>query len=161
MKLTGIQVKALFLLFVFSVNIAVGFACSVGLDMGFNSSHHDEQSPAVVEGSHAHKPAHPKSHTHSTAHSDDNDKRVNNDKQPAKNEDNCCDDIVIKFAQLDKSCTSIYSLIHAGFVTVYEISSFNADILTTHKAEVSVKYFVRNYHPPIPDIRTSIHSFQI
>lgn len=36
----AIQYKALFLLVTFSMNTVVGFACSMGVDMGFNSHHH-------------------------------------------------------------------------------------------------------------------------
>ena len=35
------QLKALFLLLVFSLNTLAGFACSVGVNMGYNSNHHE------------------------------------------------------------------------------------------------------------------------
>ena len=56
----SIQLKAAFLLIVFSLNTVVGFACSVGLEMGFNSSHHQEEKAAIT-----HK--HDNSHQHDDA----------------------------------------------------------------------------------------------
>ena len=38
-----IKYKALFLLATFSLNTVVGFACSLGIDMGFNSGHHHHE----------------------------------------------------------------------------------------------------------------------
>ena len=35
------QLKAAFLLMVFMLNIVTGFACCMGVDMGFNSHHHE------------------------------------------------------------------------------------------------------------------------
>ena len=43
----SIQLKAAFLLVVFGLNTLVGFACAVGVDMSFNSSHHDEEAIEV------------------------------------------------------------------------------------------------------------------
>ena len=39
-KNSSIQLKAAFLLIVFALNTVLGFACSMGLDMGYNKSHH-------------------------------------------------------------------------------------------------------------------------
>ena len=36
-KTRSIQIKAAFLLVVFAFNIFVGFACGLGIDMGFNA----------------------------------------------------------------------------------------------------------------------------
>jgi hypothetical protein len=48
------KIIASFLLTIFSVNTVVGFACSVGIDMGFNSKHHhDEESTEAVVHIHA------------------------------------------------------------------------------------------------------------
>ena len=44
----SIQLKAAFLLLVFAFNTLIGFACAIGIDMGFNSSnHHDEEATEV------------------------------------------------------------------------------------------------------------------
>jgi hypothetical protein len=49
MKLSRtIQLKAVFLLAVFTLNTMVGFACAVGLDMGFNSKHHHHKDDTIT-----------------------------------------------------------------------------------------------------------------
>lgn len=68
-----IQLKAIFLLAVFTLNTLVGFACAVGLDMGFNSKHHHHKEGTVV-------------HHH----------------EDAEQKTNCCNDEAILFSQLDK-----------------------------------------------------------
>ena len=41
-----IQLKAALLLLVFGLNTIIGFACAVGVDMGFNTSHHHNNGTA-------------------------------------------------------------------------------------------------------------------
>ena len=53
----SIQLKAAFLLIVFSLNTVIGFACAVGLDMGFNSHHHCQENAIKTEGNHHHDEA--------------------------------------------------------------------------------------------------------
>jgi len=43
-----IQLKAVFLLAVFILNTMVGFACAVGMDMGFNSKHHHHKEGTTL-----------------------------------------------------------------------------------------------------------------
>ena len=157
MNLTGIQVKALILIFVFSVNTAVGFACSVGLDMGFNSHHHDDESKLTEDISHSHTHKHTSGTEHSYAAGSHHDK-----KDTGEEKDDCCNQDVFKFNQLDKTCAqSLSSLFTTVFFTVFVSSFYNTDVLATSKTTASNKYFVRNYHPPILDIRIAIQSFQI
>ena len=49
---TSIKIKATLLITVFSLNSVFGFACSMGLDMGYNKSHHTEE--AIEVSVHAH-----------------------------------------------------------------------------------------------------------
>jgi len=157
------RIKALFLLAVFSFNTVVGFACSVGVDMGFNSKHHhgDEPTEAV-----AHIHADGKKHIHyekKNAHdhnkSHHHDEPLNHHKDGG-DKDNCCNDQVLKFEQLDKSVPNGINLIHpiflnAFFDVYYSVPLPSLDIVK------DIKQFVRSYHPPISDIRISIQSFQI
>jgi Cu/Ag efflux protein CusF len=48
-KSISIQLKAAFLIIVFSMNTVIGFACAIGLDMGFNSKHHHEDDEEATE----------------------------------------------------------------------------------------------------------------
>ena len=74
---------------------------------------------------------------------------------------NCCNENVIKFLSVDKSfpeCLSIFNAI--SFTTL--ISYFdNRDILNISGLSANTRYFARGHHPPIPDIRIAIQSFQI
>ena len=96
-KIKSIQLKAAFLVIVFSLNTVIGFACTVGLDMGFNSHHHEESAIEVSENHHQDK-----SHHHDEA--DVHHHQTNNDK------DNCCNNEVMKFQQVDKAVASSITL---------------------------------------------------
>src|SRR5690349_21226508 len=102
----SILVRAAFLLVVFSMNTVVGFACSVGVDMGFNSKHHDveEATEAVV---HVHNDG--KKHFHHEK-KESHDKSKGHDEASSKHKSgndndngNCCNDKVKSFQQLDKA----------------------------------------------------------
>jgi len=144
----SIQFKAAFLLIVFSLNTVIGFACAVGLDMGFNSHHHEE-SAIEVSGNHHHD----KFHHHDEA--DIHHHKANN------NKDNCCNDEVIKFQQVDKNVATSFSLSSPVFFTSFLASFYHIDLLSSNNRISTIKYFVRRHHPPIPDIRIAIQSFQI
>jgi hypothetical protein len=143
-----IQLKAAFLLIVFSLNTIIGFACAVGLNMGFNSHHHEQSAIEATENHH-----HDKSHHHDEA--DVSHQKTNNDK------DNCCNDEVMKFQQVDKNIATSFSLISPVFFTSFLASFYHIDLLSSNDRISTIKYFVRRHHPPIPDIRIAIQSFQI
>lgn len=158
-KNRSIQLKAAFMLFVFSLNTAVGFACAVGVDMGFNSKgHHDEPlAPAV----HVH--ANGKKHVHNKDKGHTHDKKGHSHATAPESEDNCCKGKVVKLEQSDKSrpvsivglvIPKAYPVLQASFYQ-FNVSIYKPDI------EKDVKQFVRCHHPPIPDIRIAIQSFQI
>ena len=149
----SIQVKAAFLLLVFSLNTIVGFACAAGLDMGFNSKHHhhhddDEVSPTKV--THHHEGV---KHHH--------DEELNNKNNKSTDDDNCCNKGVIKFSELDKLLTHV---VNAGIeipVIFVFLHSFYLPYLaplakTTKQIQVARRCYFNS-----PDIRVSIQSFQI
>lgn len=145
----SIQAKAAFLLLVFALNTVVGFACSVGLNMGFNTRHHHTEA-ITTNTRHHHDKA---DHHHTEADKDHHSK---------DSKDNCCKDKVVKFAQVDKAVPqSSGTGINPVFFTAFVASFFDFDISFASKAIPNVKYFVRSYHPPIPDIRIAIQSLQI
>ena len=154
----SIQLKAAFLLIVFFLNTIVGFACAVGIDMGFNSTHHHDEE--VTETS-AHVHAGEKKHIHhneATKHQNEADNEHHKSKD---NKDNCCNDMVTQIAQFDKSVPYSLSVINPIFFITFVSLFYNSDILFSSQVTPSVKYFVRNYHPPIPDLRIAIQSFLI
>ena len=82
--------RALFLLTVFSLNTVAGFACSVGVDMGYNTKHHPHEKDGHSSG-HTHK------HKHNHVH-----KPATGFKLTAAKDD-CCSDHVNDFARLEKA----------------------------------------------------------
>ncbi len=155
-KLIIIQLKAAFLMIVFSLNTIIGFACAVGIDMGFNSSHHqDKEATEVV----VHVHADGTNHVHHDAKHHDGS---GNDRHKKGDKDNCCNNKVIKFNEVDKSAShSLTASISPIFFTTFLASFYRINILYTSYIDTGIKYFVRSYHPPIPDIRIAIQSFQI
>lgn len=160
---TPIQLKAAFLLIVFALNTVVGFACSVGVDLDFNSKHHQQNSTEAL--AHIHKDG--KKHIHhgkklsnvqETSHKHHKSEKF----EKTKNEEgNCCTEKVKEFHQLDKSVplsqNIIPPVVFAALTTVY----FNILFFPHTNIVRDIKPFVRSYHPPIPDIRITIQSFQI
>lgn len=197
---TSIKLKAAFLLVVFATNTIVGFACSLGLDMGYNSKHHGEDAAteAVVHihkdgkkhihyekkksnnTDNSHQPGEKKatkavvhihkdaerhlhnekkeSHRHDKSHTHD---EANNAEQSKKDKDNCCTDEVKNFQQIDKSIPNSVNIIHPVFFTAFVAAYYDITLLSHTNVVRDIKPFVRNHHPPIPDIRIAIQSFQI
>ncbi len=144
----SIQFKAAFLLIAFSLNTVVGFACAVGLDMGFNSHHHEENE-IEASGNHRHDKSHHPGEVVVHHH------RAGNDK------DNCCNGGVMKFQKLDKALSSSINTINPVFSNAFVTAFLNIGILSSSTEISGTKYFVLSHHPPIPDIRIAIQSFQI
>ena len=93
-KSISIQLKATFLLIVFSMNTVIGFACAMGVDMGFNSKHHHDEDEEVTETS-VH--VNGKEHQHH-----DEETKHHHDSKGDSEKDDCCHDKVIKLQNLDK-----------------------------------------------------------
>lgn len=154
----SIQLKAAFLLIVFFLNTIVGFACAVGIDMGFNSTHHHDEE--VTETS-AHIHAGEKKHIHHNEATKHHDEADNEHHKSKDNKDNCCNDMVTQIVQLDKSVPHFLSVINPIFFITFVSLFYNSEILFSSQGAPSIKYFVRNFHPPIQDLRIAIQSFLI
>jgi hypothetical protein len=155
----SILLNAAFLLIVFSVNTIIGFACAVGIDMGFNATHHhDEEGVEVAQ--HVHSAG--EKHMHHNGTGKHHDEAVNHHHKSKDGKDNCCNDKVIQFSQLDKSIPQSLRLTTApGLFTSFISSFYHSDAILTSPQFKSTRYFVRGHHPPIRDIRVAIQSFQI
>lgn len=153
-KISSIQLKALFLLTVFALNTVAGFACSMGVDMGFNKTHHHEEAQAVTPSVHVH--ADGKKHEHhnkSAAH--------HHDEKETNGKGGCCNDAVIKFQNIDKALSqNVKALLDVPVFTVTDSTYFSVDLLKISK-KYPEKYNTRLFYPPPPDIRIAIQSFQI
>lgn len=182
------------------MNTIVGLACSLGLDMSYNSKHHGEDAAteAVV---HIHKDGKKhihyekkKSNNNDNSHqqgeekatkavvhihkdgkrhihqekkgSHSNDKyhthaEAKNTEKPKKDKDNCCTDQVMNFQEIDKTIPNSVNIILPVFFTAFVAAYYNINLLPHSNVVKDIKPFVRNHHPPIPDIRIAIQSFQI
>lgn len=147
---SGISRKAVFLLIVFLLNTVVGFACSVGLGMGAVKAHHHEAKE--LKAAHHH---HQGEHDHHAVKEDQ-------DHSSKKTTEDCCTDQVQKIEKTDKLSPPVlefstyqpfYTLIYPNYVLL------EASVSSLYT--LRPKYFVRDDHPPIPDIRIALQSFQI
>ena len=149
----SIQLKASFLLIVFGLNTMVGFACAIGVDMGFNTTHHhDEEATEVHQHADGIKHDH---HNQAAKHEHEENKSEKKEKK------GCCNDEVQKLQSLDKALNqnAKTSVDVPAFVAI--VSTFlGIDIFTSTKA-YPPKYITRYFYPPPPDIRIAIQSFQI
>lgn len=147
-----IQIKAALLLLIFALNTVVGFACVVGLDMGFNSAHHEELAVEVA----AHVHADEKKHEHH-----DEAGRKHHDKKADSKTDDCCNGKVIKFQNLDKNLTQYGKIsVAVGEYVAILNNPFGLNNLKVFNT-ISPKQIDRNFNPPPRDIRIAISSFQI
>ncbi|ODT52264.1 MAG: hypothetical protein ABS68_09130 [Niastella sp. SCN 39-18] len=156
----SIQLKAAFLLIVFSLNTVIGFACSLGLDLGFNATHHHEE--ATQSSTHVHGDGKKHQHHHQHNHQEKNHNQTSHQHNSKDGKDNCCNEKATKFAHLEKTVPqSVNAVINPVFFAAFLSIYFDVDLLFTSQAVPNIKHFVRSYHPPIPDIRIAIQSFQI
>jgi hypothetical protein len=160
---TSIKLKAVFLLIVFSINTLAGFACSVRMDMDFNSKHHNypEATEALVHIDKEGKKhiGHEKKEKHSHDIPNQHHEATNTEKKGDKG--NCCTKTVKQFQDVDKSVPKSLSLVHPVFLTAFVARYYNSSLLAYTDVAKDIKTFVRSYHPPIPDIRVAIQSFQV
>ena len=151
--------RALFLLLVFSLNTIVGFACSIGIDMGYNSSHHQQGPSHSSEKSHSHKSGHKHSHEASN-------KKDHQHKHAGEEGDtpyDCCANDVTRFIQLDKAIVKNNLNLQAPIFCVAFTSSFiqpslNEPTLANSQRSQFVRRSCSIYDT---DIRIAIQSFQI
>ena len=143
----SIRLKAASLLIVFALNTVVGFACAVGVDMGFNyNNHHDEEATEASV------------HTHANGGKHQHQDEANNDHQDKKGD--CCNDKVIKFQNLDKSLSQNANVAINAPVFVAILSNFfGIDIFKP--AQITPQRHFAFFHPPPPDILIVIQRFQI
>ena len=161
-RITSINIKAALLLLVFSLNTIMGFACAIGLDMGYNPKHHQDEAEVEAASLHVHADGkkhdhHEQKESHDETHPHD---AVNNPESEGNDSDNCCKEQVTKIAQLDKAIPHSLS-IDPIFFTAYISTFYKIDVLGSSQVTKSTRYFVRSYHPPIPDILLAIQRFQI
>ena len=139
---------AAFLLTVFSLNTVLGFACSMGVDMGYNTKHHEhgKQQAHSHNGSHRHH-----SHSHLSAQNSKEQK------------DDCCANGVTKFNKLDKSVVQCNPGLSAPFflpagTLSYILQDQNEYGINVHS---TFQFVRRSCFLNDISIRIAIQSFQI
>ena len=143
-----IQFKALILFIIFSLNTVLSFACSLGLDMWYNSGHHaTKNSTEFIQD---------------CCEDDEISLESNEDKQSQKENEDCCTKSVIDFQMMTKSIIQPDIEFSNSNVNAHEYgwSLFFTSDLTISAADMKWAVFRTHKRPP-PDIRVSIRSFQI
>ena len=168
-----IQLKAAFLLLVFGLNTIVGFACSLGLNMSFNASHHKEDlsAPAIHIHANGKKHVHTKATTKPAIHVHADGKKHQHDSEPLKHhpeeketskndKKGCCNDDVLQFQNLDKNLNqNVKTVIDVpAMVAILSIFSGIELFKTSATSQLSA---IRYLFPPPPNIRIVIHRFQV
>ena len=150
----SIKLKAALLLIVFSMNTVIGFACATGVDMGFNTAHHHDEDAGPETAVHQHADGQKHKHHNEAA------KHHQNKKESSK-KGGCCNDGVIKFQTLDKSLSGNANISISLPVFVAIIPSYHNLAIFKYAQVPAQKYLHPFFHPPPPDIRILIQSFQI
>ncbi len=148
----------------------VGFACAVGVDMGFNATHHHQEEAVQVRGHaskkqhhHHHEEASVKVHVHADGKKHHHEKNeVAEHKHSDKDaKEDCCNDGVVKISQTDKVVPQGLKMLSPVFLTVFVAEIYDINVFYPSQVNTSNKYFVRGHHPPISDICIAIQRFQI
>ena len=156
-KTLAIQFKAAFLLFIFSLNMFVGFACSIGLSGTDNTTHHhpDPAKNTMHTNSHEHGSKikghhhdHSKPHNHKTDHKNTEEKK------------GCCNDEVQKVQQLDKNINSNAKAINADGISLVPQIHYKLYTLIFSSTNLT-KLRERFFYPPPPNILLKSQRFQI
>lgn len=162
-----IRLSALFLLVTFSMNPVIGFACSLGVDMGFNSNHHSHDSGEQHEHSdadhhHEHDGNNSHSHNHKAKSHHHSDADNNTVSFTSQSEDNCCNDLVADFQKLDKAIVKGNSNVQQPHIL---LSPFIIPVvLGLNNTKGFTKHFripPKEIDLPPPDIVVFIQSFLI
>jgi hypothetical protein len=174
------SLKASFLLAVFSLHTVVSTACSLGIHIDASCNNHNDYKTIKTSGhinqnckklsfqegetihQHGQKTVRKIAHSHEgiKKHNHQSKRTTHNQKLVAELSNNCCNDDIMNVNQPDKAYTK-FVLFNALFFTAFFSDFLSNNILAVSQATPSIKYFVRSYHPPIPDIRIVIQSFQI
>ncbi len=132
------------------MNTVIGFACAVGVDMGFNTKQHDDE----VTESAIHVHAVGKKHQH---HSEAN--KHNHVEKKSTEKEGCCNDEVIKFQNVEKNVTPKIIIDAPAFVAI--VNTFLGIDLYNITKVFPQKNIVRFFYPPPPDILIAIQKFQV
>ncbi len=175
-KQKSIQLKAILLLLVFSINTVVGFACAMGFDGNLASSHHHAhpENHKKIQGHEEHAASHhehpsdmplPDQHVGNPAEGEHHNGHGEHDhaKSPTaeKGDNDCCNDEVLKIQSSEKwvnaaISSNVYTPVFVFIASVY----FNISERSLDK-EIILEFSPRFYYPPPSDTRIAFRRFQI
>ena len=154
-KKIAIQLKATFLLFIFSLNMFVGFACSIGLVNVSDAAHQHQDTAEKTVDTHSHK------HNNKQHHHDESKPHNHKiDHKGSKEKKGCCSDEVQKVQQLDKNISSNAKAITPELVAAIPSTNYRpyvGIILNNNPAKLRERFF----YPPPPNILLKNQRFQI
>ena len=145
-----IQVKASFLIILLSLNI-ICWECPMGFCTCGNFNCSVENKSVRKDHESMHK---------KNCCKEEAPQQTNN--TPKRQNSDACNQNIINFSKIDKLCGAVYTGSNNVFIAAFISSFYTTNWLTTPGVNVNIlAYFLRNHHPPIPDIRIAIHSFLI
>lgn len=149
------KIKGLILLLVFSLNTLAGFACSIGVDMGYNKSHHEHDAIHAAQKANKQSDGHLHEHTSATEHH-------NQQSDNHGSKEDCCTNGVKDFIQLDKSLANSNGLQLPVFLVAF-VSGFFLPTQEPSLIDSSIYDAVRRSwrYSDDTDLRIVIQSFQI
>jgi hypothetical protein len=155
------KIIASLLLLVFSINTIAGFACSIGVDMGYNTHHHQGADHPREYGSDETNTDGVAHHKH--AHHHNNDKKTSAGTNCGSTDDNCCAGDVTKFIQLDKSVAHNNLELQTPVFFLTFTASFSVHAKSESGATINANFpFVRrSCFLNDTDIKIAIQSLQI
>lgn len=156
----SIRLKAALLLTIFSLNIVVGFACSVGFDTVFNSGHHHgEEATEINAAAHDHHGHEPQMNSVANHHGQQS--TINHHQVSFYPAENCCSREVSQLTQADKVVPQPVKAVNPLFVTAFIDAFYYASHLYYSLYFLHPKFFLQNYHPPIAAIYIAVQNFRI
>ena len=147
---TSIKLKASFLIIVFAMNTIMGFACAIGIDMGYNTHHHDSKEMNQQLAMHS-----PSMHCQQMSKL-----RYQHPANKSSNDD-CCSHSVKDLTLLSKTVPNKVNIVQPVFFIPFIGAYVNTDIFSYPNILTNLHLFPGSHHPPIPNIRIAIRSFQI
>jgi hypothetical protein len=154
----SIKLKAAFLLTVFALNTLVAFACSIGIEMGFNHYHYAGEKNRKIH-LHGHKHAHG-AHSHTSGDNHFRDLTADDHHKNSAQKDGCCNEKTVQFHKLDKCKDHAPNPVIKMPVLVAFLAAFSGLEIGADHTPLLHKAFIPQYYPP-PDKRIIIQSFQI
>jgi len=157
-----VPIKAIMLLIVFLLNTVTGFACAIGIDMGFNASQQTPEIQANHNGTltnhgHEHGAGIQHQHVDLGSHQD----KDHHQEQDGKKE-NCCKDAVAKLTASSKLTQRTDNLSQLSALFILLPSIIHRQFLSVRlPSNVPNAYFTQHCRSPISDVRIAIQSFQI